>query len=30
VHPEVNVKLLYRRDIEALGTKYGLVFADAA
>jgi len=26
----VNVKLLYRRDIEALGTKYGLVLADAA
>ncbi|MGB1505624.1 MAG: hypothetical protein ACPHIC_09770 [Acidimicrobiales bacterium] len=30
VHPDVNVKLLYRRDVEALGTKYGLVFADAA
>ena len=30
VHPDVKVKLLYRRDIEALGSKYGLVLADAA
>ena len=30
VHPDVRVKLLYRRDIEALGSKYGLGLADAA
>lgn len=28
VHPGVRVKLLYRRDLERLGSKYGL--ADAA
>lgn len=28
VHPGVRIKLLYRRDIEHLGSKYGL--ADAA